>query len=84
MLALSGVDAAERHRQHDRQRIVQPSRIFASQGCTGRRTRTSTAVYWKPIFNIMKADFEVVLGNAKHVKNVKNVPGRKTDVQDCR
>ena len=37
----------------------------------------STGVYWKPIFNILEADFEVVLVNAKHLKNV---PGRKTDV----
>ena len=30
---------------------------------------------------ILEADFEVVLLSAKHIKNV---PGRKTDVQDCR
>jgi transposase len=40
----------------------------------------STGVYWKPIFNILEADFEVILVNAKHIKNV---PGRKTDVKDC-
>ncbi len=40
----------------------------------------STGVYWKPIFNIVEADFEVILANAKQIKNV---PGRKTDVQDC-
>ena len=37
----------------------------------------STGVYWKLIFNILEADFKVVLVNAKHIKNV---PGRKTDV----
>jgi transposase len=39
----------------------------------------STGVYWKPVFNILEDSFEVMLVNARHVKNV---PGRKTDVQD--
>jgi len=40
----------------------------------------STGVYWKPIFNILESEFEVILVNARHIKNV---PGRKTDVKDC-
>jgi transposase len=41
----------------------------------------STGVYWIPVFQILEAyGFEVLLVNARHVKNV---PGRKTDVQDC-
>ncbi len=41
----------------------------------------STGVYWIPVFQILEAyGFEVFLVNARHVKNV---PGRKTDVQDC-
>ncbi len=39
----------------------------------------STGVYWKPVFNLLEDHFEVILVNARHVKNV---PGRKTDVQD--
>jgi transposase len=39
----------------------------------------STGVYWKPVFNTLEGSFEVMLVNARHVKNV---PGRKTDVQD--
>jgi transposase len=39
----------------------------------------STGVYWKPVFNVLEDSFEVMLVNARHVKNV---PGRKTDVQD--
>jgi transposase len=39
----------------------------------------STGVYWKPVFNILEDAFEVILVNARHVKNV---PGRKTDVKD--
>lgn len=41
----------------------------------------STGVYWIPIFQILDSyGFEIILVNARHVKNV---PGRKTDVQDC-
>jgi transposase len=39
----------------------------------------STGVYWKPVFNILEGSFEVILANARHVKNV---PGRKTDADD--
>ena len=39
----------------------------------------STGIYWKPIFNIFDGDFEVILVNAQHVKNV---PGRKTDIKE--
>jgi transposase len=39
----------------------------------------STGVYWKPLFNILEDDFEILLVNARHVKNV---PGQKTDKKD--
>jgi transposase len=42
----------------------------------------STGVYWMPVFQILEANgFEVLLVNARHIKNV---PGRKTDVVDSR
>lgn len=41
----------------------------------------STGVYWKPIFNILEDSFEILLVNARHLKNV---PGRKTDKADSR
>jgi transposase len=41
----------------------------------------STGVYWKPVFNLLEGACEVILVNAKHIKNV---PGRKTDVKDAR
>ena len=41
----------------------------------------STGVYWIPIYEILEArGFEVAVVNARHLKNV---PGRKSDVQDC-
>ena len=39
----------------------------------------STGVYWKPVYNILEEDFEIILVNARHVKNV---PGKKTDKKD--
>jgi len=41
----------------------------------------STGVYWKPVFNVLGDDFELLLVNARHVKNV---PGHKTDKKDSR
>ena len=41
----------------------------------------STGVYWKPVFNVLGDDFEILLANARHVKNV---PGHKTDKRDSR
>ena len=40
----------------------------------------STGEYWKPIFNILENNFQLLLVNPQHIKTV---PGRKTDVRDC-
>ena len=40
----------------------------------------STGVFWKPIYNILEGQFQILLVNARHIKNVA---GRKTDVKDC-
>jgi len=41
----------------------------------------ATGVYWKPVWHILSdGEFELILANAAHVKNV---PGRKTDVNDA-
>jgi transposase len=40
----------------------------------------STGEFWKPVFNILENNFEVLLVNAQHIKAV---PGRKTDVKDA-
>ncbi|MBD2731436.1 IS110 family transposase [Nostoc sp. FACHB-892] len=39
----------------------------------------STGEYWRPVFNILEGNFEVMLVNARHIKAV---PGRKTDIKD--
>ncbi|MEZ4298230.1 MAG: IS110 family transposase [Polyangiaceae bacterium] len=40
----------------------------------------ATGVYWRPVWHVLEGDFELVLANAMHIKNV---PGRKTDVNDA-
>jgi len=51
---------------------------LAEWGCT-HVAMESTGDYWKPVYNLLEDDFEVLLVNAQHVKHV---PGRKTDVLD--
>ena len=53
---------------------------LGEQGCT-HVAMEATGVYWKPVWNILSdGNFELVLANAAHIKNV---PGRKTDVSDA-
>jgi transposase len=40
----------------------------------------STGVYWRPVYAVLKGDFEPIVGNVRHIRNV---PGRKTDVKDA-
>src|SRR5439155_5790967 len=41
----------------------------------------ATGVYWKPVWHVLSdGELELVLANAAHIKNV---PGRKTDVNDA-
>lgn len=41
----------------------------------------STGIYWLPVYEILvQRGFEVFLVNARHTKNL---PGRKSDVQEC-
>lgn len=53
--------------------------FLQQHGCTHVAMEAS-GVYWKPIWHILEGSFELVLGNASHIKNV---PGRKTDVNDA-
>ena len=41
----------------------------------------STGVYWMPVFEVLEQHgLEVFLVNAQHTKNV---PGRKSDIEEC-
>jgi transposase len=48
-------------------------------GCT-QVAMEATGVYWKPVWHILEGRFALVLANAAQVKNV---PGRKSDVNDA-
>jgi len=48
-------------------------------GCT-HVAMEATGVYWKPVWHILEGDFELVLANPLHIRNV---PGRKSDVNDA-
>jgi transposase len=50
-----------------------------SHGCT-HVAMEATGVYWKPVWHLLDERFELVLANAQHIRNV---PGRKTDVNDA-
>ena len=40
----------------------------------------STSVYWRPVYAVLEGHAELIVGNARHIRNV---PGRKTDVKDA-
>ena len=52
---------------------------LAANGCT-HVVMESTGVYWKPVWRVLEGGFELTLANATEVKNV---PGRKSDVNDA-
>jgi transposase len=60
--------------------LIALSEWLSAEGCT-HVVMEATGVYWKPVWHILSdGEFELVLANAAHVKNV---PGRKTDVNDA-
>jgi transposase len=60
--------------------LMELSDWLSSQGVT-HIAMEATGVYWKPVWHILSdGEFELVLANAAHVKNL---PGRKTDVNDA-
>ena len=60
--------------------LLRLSKWLAENDCT-HVAMEATGVYWKPVWHILDdGEFVLVLANAAHVKNV---PGRKTDVNDA-
>lgn len=60
--------------------LMELSDWLSAEGAT-HIAMEATGVYWKPVWHILAdGEFELVLANAAHVKNV---PGRKTDVKDA-
>jgi len=58
--------------------LIQMREWLTAEGCT-HVGMESTGVYWMPVYAMLEGHFELVVGNATHIKNV---PGRKTDVKD--
>lgn len=52
---------------------------LAERGVT-HAAMESTGVYWKPVYYLLEGRFTLLLANAQQLKRV---PGRKTDTQDC-
>ena len=66
-------------RDHD-PRAARAGRLARqSHGCT-HVAMEATGVYWRPVWHVLEDSFELVLANAQHIRNV---PGRKTDVNDA-
>ena len=60
--------------------LIALSEWLAENGCT-HIAMEATGIYWKPVWHILAdGEFQLILANAAHVKNV---PGRKTDVTDA-
>jgi transposase len=62
------------------QELMALSNWLSAEGAT-HIAMEATGIYWKPVWHILSdGEFELILANAAHVKNV---PGRKTDVNDA-
>jgi transposase len=59
--------------------LLELNEFLSAQGVT-HVAMEATGVYWKPVWHLLEGDFELILANAQHIKNV---PGRKTDVSDA-
>lgn len=59
--------------------LVALAEWLAGEGCT-HVALEATGVYWKPVWHVLESRFALVLANAAQVKNV---PGRKSDVNDA-
>jgi transposase len=59
--------------------LLELSEWLSSHGCT-HVAMEATGIYWRPVWHILEDGFTLILANARHIKNV---PGRKTDVNDA-
>lgn len=59
--------------------LLAPGEWIAEHGCS-HVAMEATGIYWRPVWHVLEGQAELVLANAQHIKNV---PGRKTDVNDA-
>lgn len=62
-------------------RHLKALRQWLKENQVTRVAMESTGVFWKPVFNLLDSHFEEVL--LVNARQIKQVPGRKTDVKDC-
>ena len=61
-------------------RLIELAEFLSEYGVT-QVAMEATGIYWRPVFHILEPEgFELVLGNAAHIRNV---PGRKSDTNDA-
>jgi transposase len=59
--------------------LIELAEWLATHGVT-HVAMEATGIYWKPVWHMLEDGFVLVLANAQHIRNV---PGRKTDVNDA-
>lgn len=59
--------------------LIELQEWLSEQGVT-HVAMEATGVYWKPVWHLLEGHFDLILANAQHIRNV---PGRKTDVNDA-
>ena len=59
--------------------LLQLADWLREAGCT-HVAMEATGVYWKPVWHVLEGEFELVLANPAHIRNV---PGRKSDLNDA-
>lgn len=59
--------------------LLELAEWLSAHGCT-HVAMEATGVYWRPVWHMLEDGFALILANAQHIRNV---PGRKTDVNDA-
>lgn len=59
--------------------LIALSKWLKEKGCT-HVAMESTGVYWKPVYNLLEGQLEILVVNAERLKKIA---GRKTDVADA-
>jgi transposase len=59
---------------------LQELRDWLTSNGVSHVTLEGTGIYWRPVYSVLEGHFDLTLVNARHVKQL---PGRKTDVNDA-
>src|SRR5436190_2869283 len=59
--------------------LLELAEWLTAHGCT-HVAMEATGVYWKPVWHVLEEHVTLILANAMHIRNV---PGRKSDMNDA-